>query len=433
MTKKGLKKTLQNPYVFSVISKVMIVLLGFAYTVCQSRYLGASLKGDVAYIDSVTKVTFVVLGLGIHQAYPYFKKKTGKNVAPFFLRLTLLLTLLYLTIAVGLSVIFREDIRLVAIFMLTPCLVYNRVVSYINMVETPNKKNMTEMIVNFFELIAVLILWLLVPASIGWGIFLLLFKDLLLGIIYSLRLRKQFVTPVHFTMAESREIIKFGIFPMLALLMTTLNYRVDIIMLKQFVTRAEVGVYSVGVMLAERVWMIPDALKEVMISNLTKGKDHREVSFVIRVCNTVCIFVVAGIVALGQPFINIFFGEEYSKAYLITIIILIGVVFMIYYKMVGSYNIVHGKQKENLLYLSIAVVTNVIANLILIPQMGTYGAAVASILSYAVAAFLYTWHFSKETDTRVRDMLLINKEDIARVKSKMGKKNHTEEDTSGEA
>ena len=70
----------KNPYVFSVISKLLIVALGFAYSVCQARYLGTSLKGDVAYVDSVTKITLVLFGLGIHQAYPYFKKKTGQNV-----------------------------------------------------------------------------------------------------------------------------------------------------------------------------------------------------------------------------------------------------------------------------------------------------------------------------------------------------------------
>ena len=419
MSSNKITRIIKNPYVFSVISKVTIVLLGFAYTVCQSRYLGASLKGDVAYIDSVTKVTFVVLGLGIHQAYPYFKKKTGENVAPIFLRLTLFITLLYLVIAVGLSIAFHSDIKLVAIFMLTPCLVYNRVVSYINMVETPNKKNMTELIANFFEVIAVIILWIAFPATIGWGIFLLLFKDLLLGSIYSFRLRKQFIAPVHFSLKGCWEIIKFGIFPMLALLMTTLNYRVDVIMLKQFVSSADVGIYSVGVMLAERVWLIPDALKEVMISNLTKGKDYREVSFIIRVSNTVCIFVVLGIIALGQPFINIFFGQEYSQAYTVTVIILVGVVFMIYYKMIGSYNIVHGKQKENLIYLCISVATNIVVNLILIPIMGNNGAAVASILSYGMAAFLYTSHFARETGIKMTEMLIINKEDVARIKEIM--------------
>ena len=419
MSSNKITRIIKNPYVFSVISKVTIVLLGFAYTVCQSRYLGASLKGDVAYIDSVTKVTFVVLGLGIHQAYPYFKKKTGENVAPIFLRLTLFITLLYLVIAVGLSIAFHSDIKLVAIFMLTPCLVYNRVVSYINMVETPNKKNMTELIANFFEVIAVIILWIAFPATIGWGIFLLLFKDLLLGSIYSFRLRKQFIAPVHFSLKGCWEIIKFGIFPMLALLMTTLNYRVVVIMLKQFVSSADVGIYSVGVMLAERVWLIPDALKEVMISNLTKGKDYREVSFIIRVSNTVCIFVVLGIIALGQPFINIFFGQEYSQAYTVTVIILVGVVFMIYYKMIGSYNIVHGKQKENLIYLCISVATNIVVNLILIPIMGNNGAAVASILSYGMAAFLYTSHFARETGIKMTEMLIINKEDVARIKEIM--------------
>ncbi|MBR5114796.1 MAG: polysaccharide biosynthesis C-terminal domain-containing protein [Oscillospiraceae bacterium] len=402
---------------FSVVSKVMIVLLGFGYTVCQSRFLGASIKGDISYIDSVTKVAFIVLGFGIHQAYPYFKKKTGENVAPFFLRLICILTLIYLIIAIGLSIIFHSDIKLLAIFMLTPCLVYNRVVSYINMVETPNKKNATELIVNVFELLAVVIIWLFFPPSVGWGVFLLLFKDLLLGVIYTIRLRKQFTIPVKFTISGAAEILRYGLFPMLCLLMTTLNYRVDIIMLKQHVSSAEVGVYSVGVMLAERVWMIPDALKEVMISNLTKGKDYQEVGFVIRICNTVCIFVVLAIVLLGQPFINLFFGEEYSEAYIVTVIILIGVVFMIYYKMIGSYNIVHGKQKENFIYLLISVITNVIANMILIPRFGNNGAAIASILSYGMAAALYTQHFCRNTGMKLTQMLIVNKRDVERIKS----------------
>ena len=414
----------KNPYVFSVISKLLIVALGFAYSVCQARYLGTSLKGDVAYVDSVTKITLVLFGLGIHQAYPYFKKKTGQNVAPLFLRLTLLMTGVYLIIAVVLSASLRGDIKLVAIFMLTPVLVYNRIVSYINMVETPNKKNLTELIVNFFEVIAVIVLWICFPATIEWGLFLLLFKDLLLGIIYSYRLRKQFTTPVQMNKAMCLEIVKFGFFPMVALLMTTLNYRVDIIMLDHFVTSSDVGIYSVGVMLAERVWLIPDALKEVMISNLTKGKDYHEVSFVIRVCNTVCIFVVLGIVALGQPFINLFYGNDYADAYIVTVIILVGVIFMIYYKMIGSYNIVHGKQKENLIYLIASVITNIVANLILIPLVGNNGAAIASVLSYGMAAILFIHHFVKETGVKYKELLIVNRQDIINIKKKFkGKKN----------
>lgn len=419
---KRINKVISNPYVFSVISKICIVLLGFIYTVCQSRYLGASLKGDVAYISSITSITSIVFGCGVHQAYPYFKNKTGDDVAPIFLRLSVLMLGIYSAIAVILAIIFNADIKFCAIFLLTPCLVYNKIIAYISMVESPNQKNATELIANFAEVISVVVFWICIPASFISGIFILVVKDILLAIIYTFRLRSRFLLRGKKKQIHYAEILKFGIFPMLVLLMTTLNYRVDVIMLKQFVTSAEVGVYSVGVMLAERVWMIPDALKEVMISNLTKGKGTDEVSFVIRICNSVCIIVVLGIVALGQPFINLFFGEEYSSAYSVTVVILIGVVFMIYYKMIGAYNIVHGKQKDNFIYLLISVIANIIANFILIPIYRNIGAALASIISYAISAYLFTHKFIKENGIQMRELLLINKNDITRLKSSFSKR-----------
>lgn len=414
-------RAVKNPYVFSVLSKICIVLLGFGYTVCQSRYLGASLKGDVAYISSITQITSIVFGIGLHQAYPYYKKKTGKDVAPFFTKLTLCMTVIYTMIAVSLSLLIHSDFKVVAIFLMTPLLVYNRIVAYINMVETPNKKNATELIADVVLLVTVLILWLTIPATVVWGVFLLVIKDLILAVIYTYRLRKSIMSPVQIEIREVLGVLKYGLYPMLALLMTTLNYRVDIIMLKQFVTSSDVGIYSVGVMLAERVWMIPDALKEVMISNLAKGKGTDEVSFVIRICNSACIVVVLGIIVLGQPFINLFFGMEYSSAYPVTVVILIGVVFMVYYKMIGAFNIVEGKQKENFIYLVISVICNIILNILLIPRFGNMGAAIASIFSYAISAGLFIRKFLKENPVKINDMLLLNHGDISRIKSQLGK------------
>jgi len=413
-------KVIKNPYVFSVISKFCIVLLGFIYTVCQSRYLGASLKGDVSYISSITSITSIIFGCGVHQAFPYFKKKTGKDVAPVFMKLAVLMLGVYLAFAILLSIVYHENISFTAVYFLTPCLVYTKIVGYISMVENPNKKNMTEMIANIAEVLIVVLLWIMIKPTLIIGIILFAIKDIILSLIYTYRLRKPLFDHVEIKGKQIAEILTFGIFPMLVLLMTTLNYRIDVIMLKQQVTSAEVGIYSVGVMLAERVWMIPDALKEVMISNLAKGKGSDEVCFVIRICNTACIIVVLGIIALGQPFINIFFGMEYSGAYSITVVILVGVIFMVYYKMIAAYNIVQGKQRENFVYLIISVIGNVIANAILIPIYGNIGAAMASIFSYAISAFLFTYRFIRETSTKMSDLLIINKRDITRLKSKIG-------------
>ena len=406
----------KNPYVFSVISKITLVVLGFLYTVLMSRYLGASLKGDVAYITSVTSITCIIFGCGVHQAYPYFKKKTGADVAPIFMRLAVEMLAVYLILAAALTLLLRADVSLGCILMLTPIFVYNRIVSYICMVENPNRKNLVDLIAAFLEVVFIVVLWLLVKPTLLIGAMIYLFKDIFLSCVYTWRMRNALKTHVKSRLSVMLEILKFGFFPMMMLLMSTLNYRVDVIMLKASVSSAEVGIYSVGVMLAERVWLIPDALKEVMISNLAKGKGAEEVSFVIRLCNSSCILVVAFIIALGRPFINLFFGAEYSSAYTVTIVILAGVLFMVYYKLIYAYNVVHGKQKESIVFLFISVVCNLTANALLIPRFGNIGAALASIISYAAAAFLFSMRFSRETGTRMRDMLLINRSDLVRLK-----------------
>ena len=421
MRNKSLIKAIKNPYVFSIISKITLVMLGFIYSVCQSRYLGAALKGDVAYITSITSITSIIFGCGVHQAYPYFKKKTGEDVAPLFMKLSVLMMVIYLAVAGVLTLIMHLDFSLGAVFILTPCLVYTKIVAYINMVENPNKKNITELIVSIIEVIIVVGFWLKVPASIYIGIFIFAVKDLILAIIYTYRMRVPLLESVEFSVVHCQEIFRFGIFPMLILLMTTLNYRVDIIMLKQFVTSTDVGIYSVGVMLAERVWVIPDAMKEVMISNLAKGKGIEEVSFVIRVCNLACIIVVVGIILLGQPFINLFYGVEYAPAYSVTVVILIGVVFMVYYKTIGAYNIVEGKQKDNFIYLVISVICNLVLNIILIPRFGNLGAAIASIFSYAVSAGLFTRKFVYDNNVNIKDMLLPNQADLFRLRQAISK------------
>ena len=60
----------------------------------------------------------------------------------------------------------------------------------------------------------------------------------------------------------------------------TLNYRIDILMLDDIfhISTAEIGVYSVGVALAEKIWLIPDATKDILMSKLSNGSNSEEVA-----------------------------------------------------------------------------------------------------------------------------------------------------------
>lgn len=410
-----LKRYFGNPYFFSVITKMILALLGFAFVIIQARFLGAYIKGEVAYINSITAITSIVFGFGVHQAYPYLKLKNQENLRPLFLRMAVIYLLVYTILSIGLSIALRIDEKWIAIILITPMMVYNKIVSYIVMVDHPNRKNALEVIINIFILLAVIIMYFFVPASFLIGAALVLLKDLIMAVIYTWSMRADFRVPYRLKPSKVLELVRFGFFPMLALLMTTLNYRVDIIMLERVVTSDMVGIYSIGIMLAERVWMIPDAMKDVLLSKVSKGADKKEVAFAIRACNTACLVIVLGIIILGEPLIRIIFGSEFKGAYEITVIILIGVFFMIYYKMIASYNIVMGKQMINFIFLGISVLTNVIGNLILIPKFGNQGAAFSSILSYGVCALCFIIYFMRSTGAHISQLLFINRNDLKRI------------------
>ena len=414
-------KLFKNPYSFSLISKVFSVLVGFLFSIFQSRYLGAEIKGQVATVNSIVSITSIVFGFGILHSYAYFKKTTKEDIMPVFLKIALLRLAVYGAVSAVSIALLHLSPKWIAVLIITPLLTYDGIISYITLIEVPNKKNGTDIVVNSLELLFLIILWLAAPPSFVIGVLIITIKDVSKALFFTCWWRKRFFVPSDSIWIWLPKIFRFGFFPMLALLMTTLNYRVDVLMLNGKVTDAAIGVYSIGVLLAERIWMIPDAMKGVMVSNLVKGKDATETAYVIRICNTLCILIVLGIVALGKPFLDIVFGDEYKGAYQITVILLAGVFSMIYYKLIAAYNVAMGKQVISFVLLSIGVISNIVANWLLIPLYGIYGAGIASVISYAICSILFIVFFCRTTGISFTSMIIINKADYLHLKRRFKK------------
>lgn len=419
---RNIKKIVKNPYMFSVISKVFGIIVALLFTIFQFRYLGAEIKGQVATVNSIVSVTSVFFGFGIYYAYPYYRRKTDTDIMPIFLKISVLMLTAYLAVAAVVLSVYDLAPRDVAVFIITPLLVYDGIISYITLIEVPNTRSTTDMIVGVLEVVLLIVLWIAAPPSFVIGVLIITFRDVFKALIFTFRWRKRI-----FVHSESLKIwfprlVKFGFFPMLSLLMTTLNYRVDILMLEGKVTDAAIGVYSVGVQLAERVWLIPDAMKGVMTSNISKGKGPAETAYVIRVCNTVCLGIALAIAVLGKPFLDLAFGPESKGSYTVTLILLFGVFTLIYYKLIAAYNIAMGKQNVSFCLLFIGVAANVIANHFLIPVYGIYGAGIASVISYTLSAVLFIVYFCRTTKISFRTMLFIDREDLRKLKTALKKR-----------
>ena len=414
--KKINNKLLKNPYFFSLLAKIIGVVFGMLYSILSSRFLGAELKGQLSYINSITAITIIVFTFGIHQAYPYYRRQNEDTIKNRFVHVTIIAFLFYIVLAAIISPFVIQDRRILIAVLLTPIMTFSKLITYVVMVEDPNKKNMWELIVDIGEVLFLLLVILFADRNLLWIIYMIAVKNIASSAYFLYHAHSDFrIQRSDFTLLIN--CMKFGFLPMLALLMNNLNYRVDILMLGRMVPDSQIGVYSVGIHLAEKLWLVSEAIRDVLYSKLTKGKDSQEVNKVLRICISACLLIVLCILLLGRPFIDICYGEEYSESYWPMIIVLFGTLTMVYYKIIQAYNIVHKKQKLNFIFLLVSVIANIVMNAIMIPYLGIYGAAIASLISYTLCSTAFLREYVKSTNAKIRDVIFLKKEDIVAIKN----------------
>lgn len=417
---KLLKSFYNNDYVFSVFAKVMGVVLGIVVGSMTARFFGAELKGIMSVVQNDVTLYAVFLGLGIYQAYPFFRKKEPEIFGEYVNNISTLFVL-YEVLAVAVALILRQygtDDYLALAIVLMPIEVYIKQLNYIVLVESPRRRNISSLVISASEIVLLVFLWIFAEPTV-FTVLAYFVSTVIANLILSyINLR---FNPLRIRPQVSRipSFVRFGFVPMLVYLCMTVNYKIDIQMLKRFdnVSYADIGIYSTGVALANKIWMIPDAIKDILLSRLIKGKREDEVAKVLRINLFFCVLAIVGLALIGKPAVALLYGEEFAMSYYVMLLMLVGVFGMIFYKMIYSYNISQGRRWINLLFLGCAAVINVIGNLITIPMYGIWGAGIVSVASYVVCGMCFLIYFHRVSHISYAKLLFIQKEDIASLKA----------------
>lgn len=420
------RKIISNDYLFSVIAKVLGLLIAIVVSALTARCFGAELKGVMSVVENDVTLYSIFLGLGIYQAYPFFRKQEP-DIFPAYINNISSLFLVYEFIAVvaALIMIFNEiNVYLVIAIILMPVDAYIKQLNYIVLVEHPRRRNTSSLIISLSEIVLLLVIWLFWEASVMSVLAYYVCTVITNLIISYINLRYNPLW-IRFSLCRIIEFIKFGFIPMLVYLCMSINYKIDIQMLKLFdnVSYADIGIYGTGVSLASKIWLIPDAVKDILLSKLVKnGKGECEVAKVIRISLAVCAVSIVVLVVFGKWAILLLYGKEFELAYYVMLIMLVGVEGMIFYKMVYSYNVSRGKRMINLIFLGLAAIANIIGNAILIPLYGILGAAAMSVISYLLCGICFLVYFHRVSQIPIRQILFLQKEDVSMVKNFFSKK-----------
>ena len=169
------------------------------------------------------------------------------------------------------------------------------------------------------------------------------------------------------------------------------NYRADIFLVNFFMNPVATGLYFVAVQIAERLWMLSQAASTVLLPRLSAM--HNEPDARHRLTQRAAL-VVAGLTATGAAFLLVavlflvepVFGPEYHDAIEPFIWLLPGVIVGAAARVQSNCIAAAGKPEWNMRVSILVVFINVIGNVLLIPEMGLQGAAIATSIAYMVNA-----------------------------------------------
>lgn len=404
---------IKNNYIKAIILRILLMFVNLLESVFLARYIGASLKGELSYINIVSQILFLIGTLGLSSVYPYLKNKFKNNsTLNNVITINIFLFIIYTLVSI-LLINFIDNIELKYIVFIFPTLCFNYNITCIYTIENPNSKNLILIILTLFKIIYLIVLILFTKRSLFWAVTTLLFIPILENIIFLIKLKYKFNLKIQ-TKENLFKLIKIGFIAVFNNILTILFFKLDILMLKNFsnITLSALGIYSIGLALAEKTFFIGDAVKEMLLHDLAKKDNNEKVAKLTRLTFFASIILSILIIILSRFIINLLYGEEYLYATHILNISLIGTGFMVFFILVSQYNLVKAKQYFTNLFLIITIIINFILNIIFIPKYGIIGAAVATTISYICNAIFFIIYFHKETDISYKNIVFITRDDI---------------------
>jgi O-antigen/teichoic acid export membrane protein len=386
-----LKKSVFYNSSITVIRQIFSLIIGLIAMTLIARILGPEKQGQytLAILLPTTLFTFFNSGISISTVYFVGQKKYSDSqiyFSNFFssLLLSLLSILFGLFVVVFLSDYFFANIPvqlLLYTLLLIPLIYLQKILqSFLHSKEDFSNLNFV-VILNQLGLLvfSILFVWYLNLSVLG-AVISFACTQLLMVFVSFFIIRKKY--DLGFSLNASLPYVKesliFGLKGHLSNVLTFLSYRVDVFLIAYFYDDVKVGIYSIAVLLVERIWLIPQAVSSVLfarVSNLDTDLEKTNfTAFASR--NTLFLTFVFGITLafFSSWIINFLFGDNFTDSIIPFLYMIPGVILFSLSKVLANDFVGRGFPEINSYVALFVSVLNVILNIILIPKLGVKGA-----------------------------------------------------------
>ncbi|MEX2271852.1 MAG: polysaccharide biosynthesis C-terminal domain-containing protein [Vicinamibacterales bacterium] len=172
------------------------------------------------------------------------------------------------------------------------------------------------------------------------------------------------------------------------------HLRVDVIALSYFVPDRAVGIYAFAMLFAEAIYQVPVVIRTVAYPTLVQLASRGDRAALARTTRRLSLVgggtcaMAAVAVAMSYPLIAARFDPAFLLGVSVLQILLIGMTVYAFFVPFDQLLLQSGLPGRQSVMMALYVATNVILNILLIPEYGLAGAAIATALALAAAGVM---------------------------------------------
>jgi O-antigen/teichoic acid export membrane protein len=389
--------------------KVLRMVMGLFVGIWVARYLGPEQFGLFSYAQSFVGLFLAIATLGLDGIVirELVKDETRRDEllgTAFYLKLMgAFLVLIFLAVAVPFT--SNDGTTNILIFLIASSTIFQsfNVIDFYFQSKVMSKYVVYANTITLFFSSLIKIVLILIKAPLVAFASVVLFDTLVLaiGLLYFYGYNGFSLKAWCFKKSVALELLKDSWPLILSSMVISIYMKVDQVMIKEMLDAQAVGEYAAAVRLSEAWYFIPMVISASLFPAIINAKKVSEELYYERLQRLYDLMVwMAVAIAIPMTFmsdwiVTFLYGEAYSKAGDVLMIHIWAGVFIALSTISGYWYI-----NENFMQLALyrnlyGVIVNIGLNIWLIPIYGVIGAAIATLVSYAIAGYFFDFFFEK--------------------------------------
>lgn len=393
------KKIIKSTFIYT-LGELIPKLFSFAFLPIFTTYLSSSDYGIMSYTNSIMLFLYVLACLALNsfllRKYYEFKteydrKKLIGNVATVIIIFNVFILALAFLIGPPLSKYADLKVDFFPYFSLSLLINFLEVFSIVPLVIFRIKeKPIQYVLLNVGKNVLPYLIIYYLLAYPKWGLMSFYYGRLFVNLLFLIPLI--YITYRHAIFDISISLIKEGLKFSIPLLPGTIAYLLmsisDRIIMERYISLSMIGIYSIAFTLASGLGMFIQSGYRAFEPEIFKKFGNEGFSSFIDGLHRIFMFIVFSMAIVlslfSKEILLILTKGDFVNGYTLVPILITGVVLTAENAILGSIAIAEKKTKLSMYSTLIGAVFSLVVNIILIPYIGYYGAAIAYVVSFLV-------------------------------------------------